>query len=169
MKIQYLFVLLFASLFFRCSDSTSPTDEKAFGIYLLKDTLIITSDAKKLPLNSLQVQDSPIISIEDIETYNWSEQTMSLTSEAFKRFGSAEGKVKSAFGLPFVVMIDQTKIYLGNIYPAYSSYMHEDLPSIMVAPFTEMRISRAPNKNINDVRMDERIYSVLKNNNKLRM
>jgi len=170
MKNQFFIFLLISILFFRCSNSTSPNnDEKTFGIYLLKDTLLITSDAKKIPLNSLEVQDAPIININDIETYNWSEQIINLTPEAFKRFGSVERKVKSIFGLPFIVMIDGTKIYLGNIYPGYSSYMHGDLPFIMVAPFTEMRISRAPDKNIDDKRMDERIYLVLKNNNKIKI
>lgn len=169
MKEKCLFVLLIAILFCGCSDSTSPTDdEKAFGIYLLKDTLLMTSDAKKLSIESLQVQETPIIKISDIVEYNWEEQVITLSSEAFERFEGIENKIKSTFGLPFIVKVNQDNIYLGNIYPMYSSYIHKDLPSIDVAPFLEMRISRAPLQSIDDKRKDERIYSVLYEFNKIK-
>ena len=168
MKIKNLFILLYLALLFRCGDSLSPSDEKEFGIYLLKDTALTTSDAKELPLTSLQVQDSPIISMNDVETYNWAEQIITLTPEAFERFGKVGEKVKSTFGLPFVVVVEEIRIYLGNIYPSYSSYLHEDLPSVAVAPFTEMKISRAPDKSLADQRMDERIYQIMKTKNKIK-
>jgi hypothetical protein len=50
----------------------------------------------------------------------------------------------------------------------YSSYVHYDLPSVDVAPFLEMRISRAPLQSIEDKRKDERIYLVLNQFNKLK-
>ncbi len=169
MKNQFFLFLLISILFFRCSNSTNPnTDQKEYGIYLLKDTLAITSDAKKLPLNFLDVQETPIISIDDIEIYDWSKQIISLTSEAFEKFGEVQGKIKSVYGLPFVVMVNGQKIYLGNIYPLYSSYIHEDLPFVAVSPFTKMQISRAPDINIVDVRLDKRIYSILKSKNKIK-
>ena len=171
MKIQHLLLLFIIALFFSCSDSTSPNnDENVFGIYLLKDTLLITSDAKIIPLDILQVQDSPIININDIEEYEWTEQVITLTPEAFIKFGGVQqGKIKSTLGLPFIVMVDGEKIYLGNIYPMQSSYIHTDLPFISVSPFTEMRIARAPDNNIEDKRINEIIYSVLKRNNKLEL
>jgi hypothetical protein len=169
MKIRFLFVLLITILFYSCSELTNPSnDEKTFGIYLLKDTLLITSEAKKLPVESLQLQEVPIININDIIDYNWEEQVISLTSEAFERFKGVEKKIKSVFGLPFIVVAKQQIIYLGNIYPMYSSYVHEDLPSIDVAPFIEMKISKAPLQSIEDKRKDERIYLVLAEHNKLK-
>ena len=169
MKNQYFLFLLISILFFRCSNSTSSNaDENEFGIYLLKDTLAITSDAKKLSLSSLEVQEAPIISINDIENYDWSKQTINLRSEAFEKFGGVQDKIKSIYGLPFIVMVNGQKIYLGNIYPLYSSYIHEELPYMAVSPFTEMKISRSPDRSIADVRMDKRIYSVLKSKNKIK-
>lgn len=168
MKMKYLFILLISILFYSCSDSTSLNNNKnTFGIYLLKDTTLITSDAKKMILESQQVQEKPIISINDIVSYNWTEHTMILTSEALEKFKNIEGKIKSISGLPFVLMVDQQIIYLGNIYPMYSSYIHVDLPHIDVAPFLEMKIGRAPLQGIKDRRGDKRIYTVLKENNKL--
>lgn len=169
MKVKYLFALLILFLFCSCSDSTSPNDdEKAFGIYLLKDTSLITSDAKKSSIESLEIQETPIILIDDIVEYNWEEQIITLTSDAFERFKGVENKIKSTYGLPFIVVANQQKIYLGNIYPMYSSYIHDDLPYVDVAPFLEMRITRAPLQSIEDKRKDERIYSVLKAHNKLK-
>ncbi len=169
MRIKFLFVLLVTILFCSCSDSTSPAiDGKAFGIYLLKDTLLITSDAKKLTIESLQVQDAPIINVNDVTMYNWEEHDIALTPEAFEKFKSVEKKVKSIYGLPFIVMVNQQKIYLGNIYPMYSSYFHEDLPFISVAPFLEMRIGRAPLQSVEDKRKDERIYTVMNKFNKIK-
>jgi len=127
MKIKYLFFLLIILIFCKCSDSTSPTnDEKVFGIYLLKDTTLITSDAKKLPLEFLQVQEKPIVNITNIIEYNWSEQKLTLTQEAFNEFKTIDKKIKSTYGLPFMVMVYGHKIYLGNLYPLNSSYIHED-------------------------------------------
>ena len=169
MKVKYLFALLIPFLFYTCNDSTSPNDEeKTFGIYLLKDTSLITSDAKKLSVESLQLQETPIIKINDIVEYNWEEQVITLTSEAFDRFKGVENKIKSTYGLPFIVVANQQKIYLGNIYPMYSSYIHEDLPYVAVAPFLEMRVSKVPLQSIEDKRKDGRIYSVLNECNKLK-
>ena len=170
MKIQHLLFLFLVTLFFGCSNSTSSNgDDNVFGIYLLKDTLLTTSDAKKIPLEILQVQDSPIINIIDIEEYAWTEQIIALSPDAFIKFGEVQqGKIKSTLGLPFIVIADGEKIYLGNIYPMHSSYIHADLPFIAVSPFTEMRIVRAPDNNIEDKRVDDIIYSVLKRNNKLK-
>ena len=169
MEVKYLFVLLIPLLFCSCSDSTSPNDdEKAFGIYLLKDTSLITSDAKKSSIESLQLQETPIIKINDIVEYDWEEQLITLTSETFDRFKGVENKIKSTHGLPFIVVANQQKIYLGNIYPMYSSYIHQDLPYVKVSPFFEMRVSRAPLQSVEDKRKDERIYSVLKEFNKFK-
>ncbi len=169
MKGKFLFVLLIPLLFCSCSDSTSPNDdEKVFGFYLLKDTSLITSDAKKLSIESLQLQEKPIIKINDIVEYNWAEQVITLTSEAFDKFKGVENKIKSTHGLPFIVVANQQKIYLGNIYPLYSSYIHEDLPYVKVSPFFEMRVLRAPLQSVEDKRKDERIYSVLNEYNKLK-
>lgn len=169
MKTGFLLVLLIILFCFSCGDEISQSGNNAsYGLYLLKDTLLITSEAKKIALANLELQDAPIIKLDDVIEYKWDEQLISITNDASARFKGVEKKIKSIYGLPFVVVAGQQKIYLGNIYPMYSSYMHEDLPSINVAPFLEMRILRAPMQSIQDKRMDERIYNVLAANNKLK-
>ncbi|NOX89313.1 MAG: hypothetical protein GXO77_09820 [Calditrichaeota bacterium] len=72
----------------------------------------------------------------------------------------------STEGLPFIIIVRGERIYLGNIYPCYSSLSHGNLPSINVAPFTEMRINRASDE-FEDKRVDQRIYRILKSKNRL--
>lgn len=168
MKLQLFFILILSSFFIGCDNSTNSNDDsKIFGIYLLKNDTLSTDKAKQFPLEFLIVANEPIINIDDIISYEWSNHIINLTPEAFERFKTVETKIKSTYGLPFIVMVDEQKIYLGNIYPAYSSYFHMDLPFIDVAPFIEMRIGRAPSKDIEDKRNDIRIYNVLKSKNKL--
>jgi len=159
-------VLIFCASYFGCN-TTEPSNDYDFGIYLLRDTTLTTSDVKEISLKSLIVQDEPLINITDIVEYNWEYHIIILTSEAFERFGKVEGKIKSTDGLPFIFIAEGQKIYLGNIYPAYSSYIHIDLPFITVAPFTEMRMARAPSQEVEDKRNDDRIYSVLQEYDKI--
>jgi len=166
MKKLILLVIIFGIFNFCCENSNSPNDDD-FGIYLLSNTSLTTLDAKEISIKSLAVQNEPIIDITDIVTYNWEEHLITLTSEAFEHFGNVENKIKSTYGLPFIFIAEGDKIYLGNIYPAYSSYVHIDLPSITVAPFIEMRIERSPSQDVEDKRNDDRIFSILQEHDKI--
>ena len=170
MKTQLFFFLILFSFFIGCDTSIdSNSDSSVFGIYLLKNDTLSSDNAKKLSLESLDVDNAPIISIDDIISYDWSNHIINLTPESFERFNIIETKIKSTYGLPFIIIANNQKIYLGTIHPGYSSYFHMDLPFIGVAPFIEMRIGRAPDKNMEDKRIDQRIYSALKNNNKIKI
>ena len=169
MKVKLSLFILLTLLLSSCKNSTSPNFEnEEFGIYLLKDTLLITSDAKKKSLDYHQLQEKAIIDLDDIVEYDWDEQIILLTADANERFNGVEGKIKSTMGLPYILVAEKQKIYLGNIYPMYSSYYHEDIPSISVAPFTELRIAKAPMNNIEDKRKDERIFNVLRKYKKIK-
>lgn len=166
MNKSILLVLIFGLIYFCCDNSDSSNDCD-FGLYLLKDSTLTTLDTKEISIESLVVQNESIIDITDIVTYNWDEHLITLTSEAFTRFGDVEDKIKSTYGLPFIFIAEGDKVYLGNIYPAYSSYIHIDLPSITVAPFIEMRIERALSQEVEDKRNDDRIHSVLQEHDKI--
>ncbi len=167
--IIMVLILLFSNLIFWNCNITEPSEDYGFGIYLLKDTTLTTSGAKARSLKSLTLQDDdPLIDLADIVTYNWEDHLIDLTNEACERMGRINEKIKSIYGLPFIFIARREKIYLGNIYPAYSSYIHPDLPFITVAPFIELQIIRAPSKEAADQRIDDRIYQVLEKQEKLR-
>jgi len=62
MLLKRLLIFITSILLFQCNHSTNTTNEKNdFGIYLLKDILLTTSDVKIKKLKSLEIQSEPII------------------------------------------------------------------------------------------------------------
>ena len=163
-------ILLITSiiLLIQCSSSTNSIDaEFNFGIYLLTDSKLTTSDVKKKDIDSLELKNKPILNLDDIITYDWSNHKLDIQSESFERFKILDTMNVSTYGLPFIVIANGERIYLGTIYPLYSSLFHEDLPSINIAPFLELRINRAIEEYA-DKRTDQRIYKILLNSKKLK-
>ncbi len=168
MFFKTIIVVIASLLLIDCTQSTNNQNgENEFGIYLLLDKSITTSEAKTINLGLLKLQTEPIICLDDIISYDWSTHTIDLQTEAFERFKSLDTMNVSTYGLPFLVLVGNERIYLGNIYPMYSSLYYFDLPTINVAPFIEMKIEK-PSDEFEDKRTDSRIYEVLKNNNKLK-
>jgi len=168
MKGRIFLFLMISTLLFNCSNSTSPIlKDSEFGIYLLKDTTLSTSEAMNKSLESLQVQEKSLIDLNGIVAYDWSEHLITISSDAYENVKYIETKTMSTTGLPFVIIVDDKKIYLGIIFPLYSSSMPEDLPHIYNAPLNEFNIRRA-RLDSEDKRNDERIYSVLKKSGKLK-
>jgi hypothetical protein len=145
--------------------NNQPSD---FAIYLLRDDTLQTWQAKQLPLDALDLSTWPLVSINDIESYTWSDHTMRLNAEGVAKFKALENKTNSSRGFPFVVMVGNRKIYMGNIFRMYSSYMAGDLPYIFAPIDKNIKIARAPNKSIKDSRDDPRINNALARRNKLK-
>jgi hypothetical protein len=151
-----------------CTDPVEPGGQAAeFGIFLLSDDTLNTNDVKHISLDELVLKENPLIDIDDVVLYHWSDHTIDLTDEGFAKFKSVEGMVRSTYGLPFVVVAGGERVYMGTIYPYYSSYIHPDLPSIGVSPFISLTIERAVDDRIADVRSDERVYNALQRRGKL--
>jgi hypothetical protein len=151
-----------------CTDPVEPGGEAVeFGIFLLSDDTLNTDDIKHISLDELVLKENPLIDIDDVVLYHCSDHSIDLTDEGFAKFKSVEGMVKSIYGLPFVVAVGGEKVYLGNIYPCYSSLMYRDLPYIGVSPFISLTIERAWDDSVPDVRDDERVYNALWRRGKL--
>ena len=145
--------------------NNQPSD---FAIYLLKDDTLQTWQAKQLPLSALDLATRPLIGINDIESYQWSDHTIKLTAEGLAKIKMLEDNTKSTFPFPFVVVVGNIKIYMGNIYQMYSSFMPIDLPYIFPALETTLKLRRAPDRTIKDQREDPRIYNALLRRNKIK-
>ncbi len=145
--------------------NNQPTD---FGIYLLRDDTMQTWQAKEMPLGALDLATRPLVGINDIESYNWSDHTLRLTEDGMAKFKALEGRTTSTSGFPFVVLVGNIRIYMGNIYRMNSSYMPGDLPYIFAPPGTYIIIKRGPDRNVKDKRDDSRIYKALLRRNKLK-
>ena len=130
----------------------------SFGIHLVRN--MTGPQAAEIPLDRLVVDSTPILSDEDIRLYRWADHELDLQdADAFlDRLPDVPVQ-----GLPFVVMVNGERIYLGAFWTSYSSWS-TDLPVIdvimnplAIKPGYPWDQTRDP-----DPRQDPRIRSVLK-------
>lgn len=143
-----------------------------FAIYLVKNAAY-TKDAIEMGLDRIKLEDTPVITDRDMEYYNWSDHSFALSEEALSRIPRV-----TVSGLPFVVVVNGEKIYLGAFWTSISS-VSTDLPVIDVtmaslgkAPGNPFSISEGYPGNRKasiDVRDDDRIFNALKETGKLNL
>jgi len=93
-----------------------PTQE-GFAIYLLAQRMS-PNEVLKADLSSLELEDKPILSADDIITYSKDTHEIELTVRAYQRLKRL--KVPTS-GIPFVVCVDRRPIYSGAFWVGYSS------------------------------------------------
>jgi hypothetical protein len=99
----------------------------SFGIYLTTGTVdrrIIATG--KGDWSAIRLSDSPLISADDIISYDFAEHSMKLRPEALARIPRPP-----VAGTPFVVVANGERVYLGVFTTAFSS-IPSGVPSIMV-------------------------------------
>jgi hypothetical protein len=142
-----------------------------WGLWLLADPEISAYTAAALPLDSLELAAEPLIDIGSISWYGWDQHTLVWSSwhnstELRNRLHEV-----GVYGLPFVVVADGARIYLGAFYTMVSS-MLLDMPVITIdgPEFLEDRITIEPRptgRPGDDPRTDSRIREVLEEAAKL--
>jgi hypothetical protein len=117
------------------------------------------------PLHTLTLLQSPIISIDDIAYYKWSDHVFSLKSG--HELKSLDKRRLGVHGIPFVVVANNERIYLGAFWTSFSSYA-PDFPyinlgfAVFFAPISgEFRIEKRWIDGEPDLRSDPRIYKAL--------
>jgi hypothetical protein len=163
MKNKLLALFIICSLFISCyiNEPESTTDD--FAIYLLADTTITINNLPDKPLNEFILARSPLISLDDIITYEWPIHLVHVKQTAESKMTDLS-KPGTLNDRPFIVIVNGERIYMGAIWPAHYSticlYPHIVLPSLN--PYHIMHgVERE------DKRKDIRIYTVLKNAGKL--
>jgi hypothetical protein len=163
---QALLYILFISFVFHGCYISEPNEdtEESFAVYLLADTSITISSLPKIPLDEFVLAESPLISVSDIVMYEWSTHTVHLTESAEKRMAdlSAPGRLKP---YPFIVFASGERIYMGTIWPVYSSSMSQ-FPCIVLPSLTPYVIKKGWGPT--DPRNDQRVYRSLKKAGKLK-
>ncbi|NSW91749.1 MAG: hypothetical protein HPY74_13955 [Firmicutes bacterium] len=132
-----------------------------FAIYLVKDA--DTKVAVEKGINNLELEDTPIITEKDIKSYNWSEHSFETSEDVLNRIPSVPVN-----GIPFVVVVDGERIYIGAFWTSLSS-ISTQLPviNIMEKPFSINLGYPVEYEHSVDIRNDNRIYNVLKETGKL--
>jgi len=136
-----------------------------FGVWLLSDLTIPASTAAQTPVDSLTLSDQPLVSLSDVEYIEQATGFLAFNSEtvAFDSLRATIGNPTMS-GLPFVVVADGVKIYMGGFFSPISSIRIPDpmvyTDSITVGGFTISAPEPGPTPP-NDPRFDPRIVKVL--------
>ena len=97
------------------SSACATSKGEGFAIYLTKQDV---PPAQMEALSHVNLTDQPIISVEDVITYNAQTHEIKLTDEAFKRISDLEVPVE---GRSFMVCVDKQSIYWGAFWTPISS------------------------------------------------
>jgi len=167
MNHSFTSFIIYSILLLSSGDAQIKSDPSPSGlaIYCLKDSSITTTQADRLPLDSLVLTSNPFLSERDIITYHWSTHIIDVQPR-IDTVLNAMGKwwYKSA-GVPFVVVVGNQRIYLGTFWWYYSS----SLPPVtcIVVPTSHPKLSYNSFCQQPDKRSDMRIHDALVKENKL--
>jgi len=167
-KYAIIIFLLLVSLY--CSKNktpVSPSEISGIAIYLLKDSNINVEQALKSDINSLNLQSKPWLSSKDISIYDFSTHFIYLKSDKVSYFNKIEDNQNLGL-LPFVLVADNQRIYIGAIYTVLMAYI-PPCPTInCVYPFGEYFpddvitiINPIPPGEEDEILNDERIKNAL--------
>ena len=101
----------------------------SFSIYLAEDDKLNATDALKVDLADIKLQSKPLFTLDDFVCYSWKDHSFILTQEAVEKLPKAR-----VFGVPFVVMVNGQRIYLGAFWTHVSSASFAN-PVICTDPF----------------------------------
>lgn len=89
-----------------------------FSIYLVKQG-VSAQRMTEMDLSQLELEEVPILSIDDIVMYTWETHQIELTDPARQRV--ARLKVPVQTGAPFVVCVGAERVYSGAFWTSFSS------------------------------------------------
>jgi hypothetical protein len=136
-----------------------------FAIYLVVDPISVADrlgadDLDPVDIKQLRLASAPVLTEQDVIEYEWNKHLIKLGPEARNRLPSP----RSVWGLPFVVVADGERCYLGAFWSHFSSYMPK-VPAVygFYSPGreNEIQIQGPPGGDVGDPRNDPRIRSVL--------
>ncbi len=96
-------------------------DGEGFAIYLTRDEV---PPSQMDALSHVEIAQEPIISLEDIITYDASTHEVRLTDNAYQRISELEVPVR---GKSFLVCLDKSPVYWGAFWVMYSSMSFEGI------------------------------------------
>jgi len=155
-----IFTVIICALLCSCNVFDSTSDETGeFAIFLLADSTILAAHATTQLIDTMILEDQPLISVDDIENYNWSDHRLILKSnnDRLKTMEFIPGK---SLGIPFVITVGEERIYLGGFWYMYSSLIPSFPHSFVSSKI--LYIEKGVSNENEDVRNDNRIYRSLK-------
>ena len=123
-------LLLFALIFGAVSCQRQAAED--FGIYLLVEDRPATQLAES-DLNTIELQEQPVIGINDIVSYDRNSHGMQLSEAAYRRVQELFPLPVRMDGIPFVVRVGDEPIYAGAFWTPLSSLSYDGV--IILQPF----------------------------------
>jgi hypothetical protein len=130
---RIVFLLLSVFLLFLLltgSGCSSKQESEGFAIYLTKNDVPVAEMEK---LSHVDLADEPVVSIDDIISYNRETHEIELTAEAYERVMNLEVPTS---GKSFVVCVDKAPVYWGAFWTPISSQSFDGV-TIWVFPYSQ--------------------------------
>ena len=149
-----LAVLTFTS----CSGRNEKEDDNAvsFEIYLVKE--LSAQEAAGTAIDRLELEDAPVITLNDITDYYWNSQSFKVKKEGLS--DQLRKPVKLS-GTPFVVVVNGERICVGTFWTMLSSVWPPEIPVISIDGIWHDGIDKLQIRN-GEAMKDRRIYDVMK-------
>ena len=166
-KINFIAIILLSVFIYSCSENnvTENTLQEGINFYLLKDSNITANQISTQNINDLKIADKPFLTYKDLLYYKWEEHSFGIDSNKAKVIQNICENNPTVFGIPFIITVDQERIYLGAFWFLYSSlaptfpyidalFNLEQTPQILT-------IKKSWDSTKPDLRSDNRIYNAL--------
>lgn len=168
-KISFLLIIIAGFALSSCQ----PDKGNKFAIYLLAQDIPATK-LSQMDINQLVIQEQPVISNDDILSYDKATHTIELTQEAYIRIQQIFPMPVKVAGIPFVVCVGDERIYTGAFMTPVSSISYDGV--VISQPFdttkTTIQIALGyPGQGAftgGDPRGDSRIINALEQSKKLK-
>ncbi|MBI5031000.1 MAG: hypothetical protein HZB51_10770 [Chloroflexi bacterium] len=176
MKSNTIIHLLWAALLLlsACATTTPMPVQiitEGFAIYLPAQKFTAT-EILNAPLDSLQLENKPVLSLDDIAAYSQETHTIALTPSGYEKI--KQFKVPTS-GIPFVVCVAHQPIYVDAFWASYSSQSFNGavIDTLLVERDHSVRIQlgypESPERFVGgDRRADPRIIQALQQAGKLK-
>lgn len=161
MKTLHRYLLCGFVFLFACEDmGTEPAPAGGYSLYLLSDSSITAVKASGSPLGALVLAPEPFITARDIEAYHWSDQSIVFRPPTDSILHQMALWPYKSWGVPFVVVAEGERIYLGAFWWGYSNYL-PPFPYIELITPSPFRIAWNGISSQPDPRGDSRIRDAL--------
>ena len=140
--------------------------EKRFALYLLKDRNLDAAAAAKVALDSLVLDDPPLLDLYSISYYRGADNFVAFALDMSpERLKNQLGTVP-VLGRPFVAVADGQRVYLGAFWTPVSSVM-PTLPYVAVEQVNAQGFTIDLPAGLGDPRSDPRVLTALTDSGKL--
>jgi len=134
-------------------------------LHLLANPSVTALDAATRPLDSLTLERNPTLTLADIAWYTWSRHAITLGGPNSPEELARNLPTLGTKGLPFVISVDQQRIYLGAFFPGPTNEPFFN-PVILLQGGTGNELILENRSGGIDLREDPRIQQLLIDSNK---